>query len=109
MGDGVHATVSVEQPITVQDQSSQTTYHLKNGEKACPCCQLYGVPCRQVCATEDELETLQSGAGQPPLGRPAWDFLHLAPTFSWTLPISSWCQCRLLGFYAEICRPASLT
>ena len=37
MGDGVHATVYVEQPITVQDQSSQTTYHPKNGEKACPC------------------------------------------------------------------------
>ena len=34
MGDGVHAIVSVEQPITVQDQSSQTTYHPKNGEKA---------------------------------------------------------------------------
>ena len=33
MGDGVHATVSLEQPITVQDQSSQTTYHPKNGEK----------------------------------------------------------------------------
>src|SRR6185312_4988709 len=54
IGDGVHATVSVEQPITVQDQSSQTTYHPKNGEKACPCCQFYGVPCRQVHATEDE-------------------------------------------------------
>ena len=37
MGDVVHATVFVEQPITVQDQSSQTTYHPKNGEKACPC------------------------------------------------------------------------
>ena len=57
MGDGVHATVSVEQPITVQDQSSQTTYHPKNGEKACPCCQFYGVPCRQVRATEDEATT----------------------------------------------------
>ena len=48
---------SVEQPITVQDQSSQTTYHPKNGEKACPCCQFYGVPCRQVRATEDEATT----------------------------------------------------
>ena len=57
MGDGVHATVSVEQPITVQDQSSQTAYHPKNGEKACPCCQFYGVPCRQVRATEDEATT----------------------------------------------------
>ena len=57
MGDGVHATVSVEQPITVQDQSSQTTYHPKNGEKACPCCQFYGVPCRQVHVTEDEAIT----------------------------------------------------
>ena len=57
MGDGVHATVSVEQPITVQDQSSQTTYHPKNGEKACPCCQFYGVPCRQVRATKDEATT----------------------------------------------------
>ena len=57
MGDGVHATVSVEQPITVQDQSSQTTYHPKNGEKACPCCQCYGIPCRQVRVTEDEATT----------------------------------------------------
>ena len=53
-GDGVHATVSVEQPMTLQDQSSQTTYHPKNGEKACPCCQFYGVPCHQARATEDE-------------------------------------------------------
>ena len=57
MSDGVHATVSVEQPITIPDQSSQTTYHLKNGEKACPCCQFYGVSCRQVRATEDEATT----------------------------------------------------
>ena len=57
MGDGVHATVSVEQPMTLQDQSSQTTYHPKNGEKDCPCCQFYGVPCRQVSATEDEAAT----------------------------------------------------
>jgi len=27
------------------------------GEKACPCCQFYGVPCRQVRATEDEATT----------------------------------------------------
>ena len=57
MGDSVHATVSVKQPTTVQDQSSQTTYHLKNGEKACPCCHFYGVPCRQVRVTEDEATT----------------------------------------------------
>jgi hypothetical protein len=57
MGDGVHSKVSVEQPITVQDQSSQTTYHPKNGEKSCPCCQFYGVPCRQVRATENEATT----------------------------------------------------
>src|SRR6185369_16395435 len=57
MSDGVHATISMEQPITVQDQSSQTTYHPKNGEKACPCCQFYGVPCRQVRVTEDEAIT----------------------------------------------------
>ena len=57
MGDGVHATVSVEQPITVQDQSSQTTYHPRKGGKACSCCQFYGVPCRQVRATEDEATT----------------------------------------------------
>ena len=57
MGDGVHATVFVEQPIMVQDQSSQTTYHPKNGEEACPCCQFYGVPCRQVHATEHEATT----------------------------------------------------
>ena len=57
MGDGVHAIVSVEQPMTVQDQSSQITYHPKNGEKAFPCCQFYGVPCHQVHATEDEATT----------------------------------------------------
>ena len=57
MGDGVHTIVSVEQPITVQGQSSQTTPHPKNGEKTCPCCQFYGVPCRQVRATEDEATT----------------------------------------------------
>ena len=57
MGDGVHATVSVEQPMTLQDQSSQTTYHPKNDEKVCPCCQFYGVPCRQVRAAEDEATT----------------------------------------------------
>src|SRR6185369_11575361 len=57
MGDSVDATVSVEQPMMLQDQSSQTTYHPKNGEKACPCCQFYGIPCRQVCATEDEATT----------------------------------------------------
>ena len=54
MGDGVHATVSVKQPTTIPDQPSQTTYHPKNGEKACPCCQFYGVPCRQARAIEDE-------------------------------------------------------
>src|SRR6185503_9400034 len=57
MGDSVHATVSVKQPTTVQDQFSQTTYQPKNGEEACPCCQFYGVPCRQVRATEDEATT----------------------------------------------------
>ena len=57
MGDGVHATVSMKQPTMRQDQSSQTTYHPKNGEKVCPCCQFYGVPCRQVRATEDEATT----------------------------------------------------
>ena len=56
-GDGVHAIVSVEQPMTLLDQSSQTTYHPKNSEKACPCCQFYGVPCRQVRTTEDEATT----------------------------------------------------
>ena len=28
-----------------------------DGEKACPCCHFYGVPCRKVCATEDEATT----------------------------------------------------
>ena len=28
-----------------------------DGEEACPCCQFYGVPCRQVRATEDEATT----------------------------------------------------
>src|SRR6185437_10154005 len=57
MGDGDRATLSVEQLIMVQDQSLQTTYHPKNGEKTCPCCQFYGVPCRQVRVTEDEATT----------------------------------------------------
>ena len=57
MGDGVHATVSVKQPTMIHDQSSQTTHHPKNGEKACPCCQFYGVPCRQVRVTEDVATT----------------------------------------------------
>src|SRR6185437_3924115 len=52
-----HATVYVKQPMTLQDQSSQITYHPKNGEEACPCCHFYGVPCRQVRATEDEATT----------------------------------------------------
>ena len=50
---------------------------------------------------EDELEMLQSGAGQPPLGRPAWDFLRLQPPFSWTLLISSWYRCGLHRFEAD--------
>ena len=29
----------------------------------------------------------------------------MQPPFSWTLLISSWCRCGLLGFNAEICRP----
>ena len=57
MGDGVHAIVSVKQPTMIQDQSSQTTHHPNNGEKTCPCCQFYGVPCRQVRATKDEATT----------------------------------------------------
>jgi len=28
-----------------------------DGEKACPCCHFYGVPCRQARATEDEATT----------------------------------------------------
>ena len=28
-----------------------------DGEKTCPCCQFYGVPCRQARATEDEATT----------------------------------------------------
>ena len=28
-----------------------------DGEKTCQCCQFYGVPCRQVRATEDETTT----------------------------------------------------
>ena len=57
MGDSVHATVSVKQPTMIQDQSSQTTHHPKNGEKACSCCQFYGIPCHQVRATEVEATT----------------------------------------------------
>src|SRR6185503_8266669 len=28
-----------------------------DGEKTCPCCQFYGIPCRQARATEDEATT----------------------------------------------------
>ena len=55
-----------------------------------------------------EAERLQSGAGRPPLGWPAWDFLHLEPTFSWTLLISSWGWCRLHWFNTESCRITGL-
>ena len=30
---------------------------LGDGEKACPCCHFYGVPCHQVRVTEDEATT----------------------------------------------------
>ena len=76
MGDGVHATVFVEQPIMVQDQSSQTTYHPKNGEKACPCCQFYGVPCRQVRATEEATGQVEAEIPVAPVLTP---FHHRKP------------------------------
>ena len=40
--------------------------------------------------TKTELEMLQSGAGRPPLGRPAWGSRHLATDFLWTAWIVSW-------------------
>ena len=55
-----------------------------------------------------ELETRQSGAGRPPLGWLACDFLRLQLPFSWTLLILSRCRCRLRWFKAENCRPAGL-
>ena len=36
------------------------------------------------------LETLQSGAGRPPLGRPAWGCRHVATAFRTTALIISW-------------------
>ena len=58
--------------------------------------------------TKAEAERLQSGASRPPLGRPAWDSLRSAPTFSWTLLISSWGWCRLHWFNTESCRITGL-
>ena len=57
--------------------------------------------------TKVDLETLQSGAGRPLLGRLAWDFLCLAPTFSWRSSLDD--GERLLQFKAEICRQAGLS
>ena len=36
------------------------------------------------------LETLQSGVGRPPLGRPAWGCRHVDATFRTTALITSW-------------------
>jgi len=36
------------------------------------------------------LETLQSGAGRPPLGRPVWGCRHVAAAFRITALITSW-------------------
>ena len=44
------------------------------------------ISCTQV---KPELMTLQSGAGRPPLGRPAWERGHLATAFAWTSVIAS--------------------
>ena len=55
-----------------------------------------------------EAKRLQSGAGQPPLGQPACDFLRLQPPFLWTLLILSRCRWRLRWFKAENCWPAGL-
>ena len=38
------------------------------------------------------LETLQSGVGRPPLGRPAWGCRHVDATFRTTALITSWRQ-----------------
>ena len=45
-----------------------------------------------------ELQRPPSGAGRPPLGRPAWGCGHLATAFAWTsliIPSGRW---QLLGF-----------
>ena len=55
-----------------------------------------------------ELQRPPSGAGQPPLGRPAWGCDHLATVLVWTSLIISWGRYSLRGFNAHSARPAGL-
>jgi len=54
-----------------------------------------------VFHTKGELQRPPSGAGRPPLGRPAWGCSGSATTFSWVLLIRSWC--RWCGHLPETC------
>ena len=55
------------------------------------------------------LQTLPGGAGQPPLGRPAWGLRHLAPTFSGWLGSSPGVGGEMLSIFHMLLRPAGLT
>ena len=48
-----------------------------------------------VFHAKGEQQWLPSGAGQPPLGWPAWGCGHLATAFAWTLWIFSWSRWKL--------------
>ena len=54
--------------------------------------------------TKGELQRMKGGAGQPPLGRPAWGSCHLAPTFSGWLGFSLGVGCELLDIFHVIPR-----
>ena len=51
-------------------------------------------------------ETLQGGAGRPPLGRPAKGCGRLGTAFAWTSQIASWSRCSLRSWNAAKARPA---
>ena len=53
-------------------------------------------------------EWLQSGAGRPSLGQPAWGCGHLATAFAWMSVIFSWSRCSLRSLNADKARPAGL-
>ena len=56
------------------------------------------------------LETLQSGAGWPPLGQPAWGCRHVDAAFRTTALITSWRRLAvgLTSVQQFLGRPASL-
>src|SRR6185436_3762884 len=60
-----------------------------DGEKACPCCQFYGVPCRQARATEDEA-TIRRKACSPVqrergLIKSSWQRIPFSLTVHWLM------------------------